>query len=415
MEETLERPKLTEEEVSIIMEKKLQTSNFEVINFTLEMIGEWIGLCGDHAILKIILKPDASRKNQEYNFFVKLYPRVPFIIDFIEKTGSFKKEIFIYKLFDLMLTKEIKLLQDSIPRCYLTVEKKHLILDNLLDEGYSTTNKNKVFDFDTIKLVLQSLSKLHASSLIYEEKNSCRLIDIYGDDFEETYFNHTNKQGIDAAITGVLNSIELFNFPEKLLSGKNFRTVLEEVCLRVFKLAKPSKTFRNVVCHGDIWATNVLIKYDVSGKPVKCKLVDFQCGRYAPPAQDVMAVIYLTTSREFRKKYMYNLIGIYYTQLEKYITLAGFDMKKIIPFDEFLASCEEQKAFGLVETAVYFPLILLDSRVVQEYFGGEGRNRDALNVDRSLLVKEQIDSDESYRNRIRDSIQDLKDYCDYIL
>lgn len=415
MEET--SPKLSEDEVSKILQNKFKSDKFKIVSFTLDMLGEWIGNCGDHAILNVQIQSE-NNFGTRHTFFVKLYPRVPFVIDFIEGTGSFRKEIFMYKIFNLMEEEEIKILHECIPQCYLTSSNKYIVLENLYEEGYKSLNKHEVFDWDTVKVALESLAKLHASSLLYEEKNSCRLIDIYKEEFEETYYNNSDnfpmKKEIEAAFTGVLNSIKLFNLPEKLLSGKDFRTVLEQVCHKIYDLAKPSKKFRNVVCHGDIWATNIVIKHDENGKSIKSKLVDFQCGRYAPPAQDVMSLIHLTTSREFRKKFMYNFIGIYYTNLEKHITLGGYDMKKIITFDEFLASCEEQKVFGMIQTATYFPLILLDSKVVKEYFGNQENNKEALHVDRSILVREFMDQDKNYRDRVKESIEDLKDYCDYL-
>ncbi|XP_044268163.1 uncharacterized protein LOC123013600 [Tribolium madens] len=419
MEETSQRPALSEDEVSQIILRRLKSDKFIIVSFTLDMMGEWIGLCGDHAILNVNIKPGDELKTSEtrFTFFVKLYPRVPSIVEFIEGTGAFKKEIFMYKLFALMEDEAIRTLEDCIPRCYLTSEK-YIVMENLMKTGYRSLNKHEFFDWDSVKVALEALARLHASSLIYEEKKSCRLIDIYGREFEESYYNDREdfplKREIGAAITGVLNSIKLFNFPEKLISGKDFRTVLSQVCPRVYDLVKPSKKFRNVVCHGDIWATNVVIKHDEDNKPVKGRLVDFQCARYAPPAQDIMSLIHLTTSREFRKRFMYNLIGIYYTDLEKHVTLGGYDMKKIIPFEEFLASCEEQKLFGMIQAATYFPLILLESQTVKEFFGDEEKNKEALFEDRSILIREYMDKDENYKNRIRDSILDLKDYCDYL-
>ncbi|RZC38219.1 EcKinase, DUF1679, and/or APH domain containing protein [Asbolus verrucosus] len=426
MEETLQGPTISEESVLKILKKRLKTDKFAVLNFTLNSMGEWIGLCGDHAILQVIVNDDEEPKISEkpLTFFVKLYPRLDYVIYFIEGTGSFRKEIFIYKLFDKFCDEKIKTLNDCVPKCYLTETNKFLVMENLVEQGYVSLNKHEFFDYDTIKVVLEALAKLHASSLVYEEKisnklnKSYRLINEFEGEFEETYFNDRedfpNKQGLQASIKGILNSIEIFDLPQKLLSGKDFRTVLEEVLQKIFHLAKPSQKFRNVACHGDLWATNVLVKFDNNHKPINCKLVDFQCGRYTPPAQDVMSVIYLTTSREFRHKFMYNLIGIYYTSLEKHVTLAGFDMKKIITFTDFLASCEEQKVFGMLHAAMYFPLILLKTDVVKEYFGNIETNKKALEEDRSLLVKENIDMDENYKTRVLESLLDLKDYCDYL-
>ncbi|KAJ8960788.1 hypothetical protein NQ318_020083 [Aromia moschata] len=288
------------------------------------------------------------------------------------------------------------------PRCYLAREDKFMVLDNVSDEGFTVCDKHKFLDYDRVLVVLQSLAKLHASSIIYEEKRSSelgehyRLTDDHEEEFEESFFNDrpdfVNAKGVEASVKGVVKEIDIFGFPHKLPSGKSFPEMAEKVCYKVYDLVKPSKRFRNVLCHGDLWATNFLLKYNINAQPTSggCKFVDFQCGRYAPPAQDVLSVLYLTTGRGFRGEVH-------------------------VPGDrDFMESCEEQKLFAIVQAAIYFPLILVGNDLVEAYFSDAELNEKALFEDRSYLVLAHMNKDESYTTRLKESIQDLKEYCDYL-
>lgn len=398
--------------------KKLGTKNFLILDYKVEPFANRIGLLGDHAYLTVIFLNTEGEK-ETTTIFLKFFPKMEAQAKLAEGIGAFKKEMFIYELLDKFKASGIDLASKVVPTCYFAKYNKYLFLEDLCYDGYIIPDKHTFLDYDTICGILQSLAKFHASTILYEEKEGIKLLDHHEDDFEESFFNDKedfiNKRGVDASIKGILKTIEIFGFPHQLRSGKLFRDVAEEVCYKIYDLVKPSKKFRNVLCHGDLWATNFLLKYDEQTKKLlSCKFVDFQCGRYVPPAQDVLSVLYLTTSREFRQEHLYELLGMYYSCLERHLKMASIDSGTILPFERFLESCEEQKVFAIIQTAIFFPLVLIEVGSIEEYFSNIDLNEKALFEDRSYLVLAHKDKDEMYCNRIKESIQDLMDYCEYL-
>lgn len=398
--------------------KKLGTKNFLILDYNVEHLTNRIGLLGDHAYITVtFLNTEGDKENT--TFFIKFFPKLEAVAKFAEGVGAFKKEMFVYELLEDFKALGIDLAAAVTPTCYFAKYNKYLFLDNLIEEGYSMPDKHKFLDYDTINGILQSLARLHACSILYEEKNGKTLLDDHLDDFEESFFNDKedfiNLRGVDASIKGILKSIEIFGFPHQLRSGKIFKDVAKEVCYKIYDLVKPSKKYRNVLCHGDLWATNFLLKYDEQTKKfANCKFVDFQCGRYVPPSQDVLSLLYLTTSREFRSEHLYESLGMYYSGLERHLKMSGIDSEKILPFEQFLESCDEQKVFAIIQTAIFFPLVLIETESIEEYFSDVDLNQKALFEDRSYLVLAHKDKDEKYCERLKESIQDLMEYCEYL-
>mgnify|MGYP002775307968 FL=1 len=97
---------------------------------------------------------------------------------------------------------------------------------------------------------------------------------------------------------------------------------------------KKSNIYRNTLCHGDLWTTNILFKFD-NIIPLDCRLVDFQLIRYCPPAQDLMSHIYLTTEKETRVQFLPLLLQEYYEELTNIVTSFGLDVEQVLPFKEF--------------------------------------------------------------------------------
>lgn len=398
--------------------KKYGSRNFLILDYSVEPLTNRIGLLGDHAYLTVTLLNTEGEK-ETTTFFIKFFPKFEAVARLAEGVGAFKKEMAVYECLDKFKTSGIDLAASVVPICYFAKYNKYFFLDNLTEEGYQNPDKHKYLDYDTISGILHSLAKFHASSIIYEEKHGESLLTHHDDDFEESFFNDKegfiNKEGVDASIKGVIKAIEIFDFPVHLKSGKAFKDVAKEVCYNIYKLVKPSKKFRNVLCHGDLWSANLLLKYDEqTNKFAGCKFVDFQCGRYVPPSHDVLSLIYLTTSREFRTEHLYELLGMYYSCLERHLKMSDVDSSRVLPFEQFLESCDEQKEFAIIQASIYFPLILIGIESIEEYFSNEDLNQKALFEDRSFLILAHKDKDEMYCTRIKESLHDLMEYCEYL-
>lgn len=426
--EDIEGNLLSTEEVAVVIKNKTENCNFEVIKYTFEPLEQKIGLLCEHSILKCRIRTFEEEDNintakeNEYSFFVKLFPRYCSPAEFVAGLRAFEKEIFMYNLFDKYKNYGLNLIEFCTANCYLSQYNRYLIFDNLFLQGFQSLDKYKTLDYKNLHTVIKSLAELHACSIIYEEKKrkelgkEYRLNHDHEKDFEETFYSKKegfiNTKGINASIKCVIEMIDLFDHREKLISGQDFKLIANELCYKVYDLVKPSLIYRNVASHGDLWSTNILMKYNHSGEAIESKFVDFQCGRYVPPAHDLMSIIHLTTSRRLRKRHIYEFTGIYYATLEKLVKLQGYILKDIIPFTDFMKSCEEQKLFAIVQAATYLPLILIKEEALIEHFTRS--NEITLLEDRTSLIAKNIAKDDCYRNRLEEAIQDLRDYCEYM-
>nr|CAH7714227.1 unnamed protein product [Callosobruchus chinensis] len=406
---------ISDEDINMILQRYTGGTEFIVLKKTMKPV-KTPGMLGSHESLELTFL-DSKGVESTRSFFVKFLPTIGWQAEFARGLGAFTKEVFVYELLDRYQEEGVGMVTNVVPKFYLGKANEYLVLENLSIEGYKTLDKHPVLDYDTVLTVLNALANFHASTIVYEEKQAESILKTYGAELKETFFGDgdafANKRGIEASIAGVLREIDIFKFPTKLNSGKSFKEVARHICYEICNLVKPSKQYRNVLTHGDIWSSNILMKSDENKRNIKCKFVDFQYSRYTPPSQDVLAFIYFTTSRSFRAKHLYEVLGVYYSYLEKYLKVSGVDPKKVLPFSEFMDSCEKQKAFAIVATAIYFQIIMLEDGVFDEYCNSE--NKDELFLqDRGLIVEDYVEKDEKYKSRLRDSIQDLKDYCELL-
>ena len=76
------------------------------------------------------------------------------------------------------------------------------------------------------------------------------------------------------------------------------------------EMTKPKNSFA-VICHGDLWLSNILFKYNaISGtnggsdddqieiRPIEVKFIDFQSARFASLATDLVLFLFTSVSRK---------------------------------------------------------------------------------------------------------------------
>lgn len=129
--------------------------------------------------------------------------------------------------------------------------------------------------------------------------------------------------------------------------------------------------------------------------PVEARLVDFEYGRYAPPAYDFMVLLSSTSDAEFRLKNFEKLAEIYYKALQTELSWHEIDLEDIIKMKEFERSCEFYKLAGLIEGC------LSSLRIVR---------KEALEDDSNKLkYLKAFSTDTEYRKIMIDSLSQLID------
>ncbi|XP_058815873.1 uncharacterized protein LOC131679224 isoform X1 [Topomyia yanbarensis] len=477
---------LTEEDVDSIVKRYLQekrdkyNAKFRVLSYHVKRISEEpIGYLGDHYFLNVVLREKMvhySEEEEEYaeeeylSFFMKILPeQVPKLAEYVREMGCFKKEIQLY-------THLIPRLQDVTigtkpfaPRAYLTKNDSLLVSENLQAEGYRMVKNNKsLLDYAHLEVALKSVAKLHAASLVLEERTKQPITKLYSGHLNEnvyidddTYVRKTNLENAIKALCELIKRIDKYKHSDRL----DF--ILEkfpQVIRKIYDFAKPSTVYRNVFNHGDLWNNNLMFKYEettnksrtnsdaglpeggadgqqqqcASGErrrrkrssiirpdpfdfsniclragivPSDCIMIDFQIARYSPPAYDVMSLLNTTTTSAFRTVYLERMIQMYYQFLKRELEWFQIDVERSFPAEHFEKSCEEYKLAGLIDSILFRHLTLLPTELVSNCkecpipISFENLMENSI----SALSTKAWDSCDNYRFLMADLLADLVD------
>nr|XP_029720140.1 uncharacterized protein LOC109398299 isoform X2 [Aedes albopictus] len=469
---------LTEDDVELIVKRYLQekrdkyNAKFRVLSYHVKRLSEEpIGYLGDHYFLNVVLREKMvhySAEEEEYaeeeylSFFLKILPeQVPKLADYVREMGCFRKEIQLY-------THLIPRLQDVTigtkpfaPRAYLTKDQKLLVFENLKAEGYRMLENNKsLLDFAHLEVALKTVAKLHAASLVLEERTKQPIAKLYSGHLnenvyidDETYVRKTNLDNAIKALCELIKRIDKYKNSDKLdyILGK-----FPEVIRRIYDFARPSTEYRNVFNHGDLWNNNLMFKYDEpektapnsdpgacaaedgatgqqehqppeeqqqpqsmanvfrrTGHPIPTAgiLLDYQLSRYAPPALDVFTVITLGSVSAFRAKHQSALLGAYYDALRAELALHQLDIGRILPRSEFDASCEYYELAGLVESCLFNMTILVPMEIAKPLMDGSAPFDDFIRDERTKvqLIVRSFEIDATFRDRFTDILSEIID------
>ncbi|XP_044743335.1 uncharacterized protein LOC123305628 [Chrysoperla carnea] len=365
------------------------------------------GYLGSHKTLSIdIINSDLQPVNVKY--FVKFLPEEPGQLELLELFNGFKREIITYKeIFETL--KKLGVQIDTIsPSCHV-VGHNFILVDLLVD--YKTVHKYKMFDYKHLNTMYKSLARLHAGSIIWEEKlteqegKRMLISEKYSGLFVECMYNNPSilkgvRNGISVVNNHLLKMIDPFSLEQKL----------QKLCEKIPHFTTASSNYRNVLNHGDLWSSNIMFEYSEDNEPIHCRFVDFQMGRYLPQSHDVMCSLYLTTSSEVREKHKLKLLTNYYSYFKAELQEHDIDCDSIITFEEFLQSCEEMEPFAMQQKAGYYHFIMQTAEYEKEYLASpELQNRYFIQSDRSDMIIRNCVND-IYRELILDSHIPLLNY-----
>ncbi|KAL6422481.1 hypothetical protein ACFW04_010645 [Cataglyphis niger] len=406
---------LQEEQCFEIIRKKLRQDamdDFSLVNYEIVPINEVNGFMGQYFTLKATVACSKSPlQTKSINFFTKIPPPISSPqYDFAQEYGTFKKEVALYTtVFPEMLD---GLDKRCIPECFLGVENDVIVLEDMAHSGYTMTDKSTPFDFEHCKILMKTLAKFHAKSFIFEHQYKKTLHDEFSHCMQETLWPADGKAKamFDAAVKGIVSMIDLLpglNDDQR----SNFKEKIVKLCADHTDKLSPSIKHKNVLCHGDLWANNILFKYDADKKPIECVLIDFQLARYNPPAHDILCFLQFTTTRQLREKHNETLFRIYYDSMTIVMEEANLNVSEIFPWDEFIESIQDLRIMCIIHGVLNTPIMLLKPDAASKYFCEKPELLESvLYVDRTPLICEQFKEASDYRIRMIDGLLELYDY-----
>ncbi|XP_050085136.1 uncharacterized protein LOC126570995 isoform X1 [Anopheles aquasalis] len=277
---------LTEQDIEAVVKSYIKdkrnrvNGKFRLVSYQVRRLSEDpIGYLGDHYLLDVNLRekmvhysPEEEEQyaEEEYiSFFLKVLPEtVPKLADYIKEMGCFRKEILLYRHLIPRLQDVMIGTRQFVPTAYYTKDERMVVFENLRTDGYSivegTTN---LLDLEHLKVALQAVAKLHASSLILEERSGAPIPKLFVGYLNENAYvedeDHVRKVNLDNAIRvmcEMIKRIDCYAGSDRL--DEILRKV-PDVVRKIYDFSKPSTVYRNVLNHGDLWSNNVMFRYEL--------------------------------------------------------------------------------------------------------------------------------------------------------
>ncbi|GJQ86426.1 hypothetical protein Trydic_g10333 [Trypoxylus dichotomus] len=404
---------LTVEECEILIKRRLKNEDDGLLDYQVTPLAEGrYGIIGEHWILKI-----NTKNGQKIRFFVKSPPQMESMVFYVKHIDiASKEEDFYQKVVPAMKQAGLDLIEEVAVQCHMVKKSQFLIFEDLSILGYKVYSSLESLSYEAVKVGLVTLAKFHACSLVFEENMSVkygekyRIIDHFHNEVKETFYcdELPSRQFVESIIKSITLQIELFPELFEDMDKESFKNFVTDTWKNVKEFVKPSKKFRNVICHGDTWSTNMMYKEE-NCKPAKCILIDFQLHRYTPPAQDVMLFLYLATDRKFRSKYKTECLDLYYEHLSSTLSSYKLDVAKIIPKNDFQSGCEYYELFGMAQCFSYFHLMKVTPTILKNFFDNPDASTDFLFNNRNEFIAKYCEQDPSYKEVQRESLLNFKD------
>lgn len=190
VEEKMRNPQsekiLEDEECFEIVRKKLSQESmdhYKLVSYEVVPLSSCSGFMGQYFKLKTTVA--SSLDTRKIEFFTKLPPSTDSPQhDFNLEMGSFRKEVDLYTtVFPEVLS---GLDKRCIPECFLGLDDAVIVLEDMAHSGFVMTDKHVPFDYEHCAVMMRTLGKFHAKSLIFEELTQKSLHDEFSHCMHET-------------------------------------------------------------------------------------------------------------------------------------------------------------------------------------------------------------------------------------
>lgn len=301
----------------------------------------------------------------------------------------------------------------------ITVLNDAMVFEDLNAAQYKLQNKFYRFDTAHTLQALMTLARFHASSFIYEEKKTKETMGEYkGMIYEYPLAKDGYKLESNwffQCMTGALEAMKSFSkYDDTEMNLIDSRW--QEVWSTALSLGDFSLERKNVICHRDLWNNNLMFHYskgeDNCSKPDDCVLIDFQAIRYQPPAGDVMLLLCCNLDPTFREENIETFLNFYYEELEKILNDHDVKIDKLLVKEEFIASAEEQRQWGLIVCASLIPQFWIDDDLTTEIFCDNDQFDEILSKNKGLFIKKMMESNSDYKQKVMEIFEEIADrYC----
>ncbi|XP_013186930.1 uncharacterized protein LOC106132139 [Amyelois transitella] len=379
-----------------------------------------LGFIADYWRLQIHVTNNKSGSRKVLHFFIKGASKSNEAkANMAKEYNLLEKEVLLYATIKKKL--DINDLRPWSPKMIAIIDDDALVFEDLAALQYKLRNKFERFDKPHTLQALNTLSRFHASSIVYEEKKSkisgrsCFLYNEYSQLTRDLVYTKTNTWFLQC-MNGALEAIRTYS---KYKDNKEALTKIEKswenIWFSALELTEISTKYRNVICHRDLWNNNLMFHYKQSGdclEPDDCVLVDFQAFKCHPPTGDVMQLLYCNLDPVFRETHLNTFLNYYYKQLTVNLANHGIEINEILNKQDFLASAEEMTKWGLVSCACLIQLFWVDDELTTETFSDSEQFNQIMSENKGEFLKKMMSINEDYKNKVLGIFEEIVEkYC----
>ncbi|XP_037817356.1 uncharacterized protein LOC119607487 [Lucilia sericata] len=318
----------------------------------------------------------------------------------MESYDFFNREMLLYeqilpKLNDLL--NEI----DDTDRIFPTVfhvdyNKQVLIFEDLTVQGFVMADRLQRLDMDHIKLVLRKLSKMHATSAVFNERSS-GCLEKYDRGFFNKYTDSYKSFFVNSLMACAhylqqLDDEDSRKYAEKMFKMKPYYMDIGKRCF------EPNNGHINVLAHGDIWTNNMMFKYCLkTGKPIDVLLIDFQFSFWGSPTLDLHFFFNTSIKEPLRLHHQDELFHIYYQDFVDTLKKLNYITYPIPSLEQFRLQAEQKRFYAFHSSIVVQPVMLNQDPTDADYNALMGED------DRAMRFKSRV-----YKNPVvQENLQNL--------
>ncbi|XP_050741345.1 uncharacterized protein LOC108033353 isoform X2 [Drosophila biarmipes] len=319
-----------------------------------------IGYLGDYYSLTLRYCYEADEGAREIQLFVKAMPQQSAEVS---KEEIFQKESWLYENLIRKMQK-CSTIKWS-PDCVYT-RNDLIVLEDIRLKGFRSAGSaefNEVF----MEQLIKSMAAFHAAGLVHEHQTKTNIGQAYGDRLLEITVGSDIAwftTGLSAVLAAVRSLPQYQENRELSFIDNKLWTIMEEI----YEQAAPSKKFKNVLCHRDLWA-----------------------------ASDLNFCLHMNLSSKNRKQVEGKCIDLYHKLLLE--NLSELDLGNLaISKSELIESYEEFRLFGVVYRAVAATVVKVPIEFV---------TNDFKYVDRSRVILSYMKTNEEFGTYMQECCVDV--------
>ncbi|XP_023305293.2 uncharacterized protein LOC111687109 [Lucilia cuprina] len=329
-----------------------------------------------------------GQEQKENHFICKTsYEDDAFAKEKMKSYDIFNREMILYeevlpKMNDLL--KEIDDMEQLFPTVfYVDYKRQALIFEDLTVQGYVMADRIQRLDMDHIKLVLCKLSKMHATSAVFNERGSGCL-----EKYDRGFFNKYT----DTYKTFFVNSFMACARYLQQLDDTNSRKYAKKIfALEPYYMDLGKRCFAptvgdvNVLVHGDVWTNNVMFKYCTkTGKPIDVLIIDFQYSFWGSPTLDLHYFFNTSIKEPLRLHHQDELFQMYHQHFTDTLKKLKYKSNPIPSLKKFRIQAEQKKFFAMHSSVVIQPVMLNQDSTDADYNALMGEDDRAMSFKRRL-------------------------------